>query len=156
VTLKLAASRTIDVTADAGVSKLPVLGVLFSADASYESKQQDSTEQDITFTIKHQKAGGGALVAVNHPDQGYSELGKLINEAELGILGADHTLQPCLQPAKLSVNVAVDVVRTTAVNGGVSFLLLYSVTGKASSASDNRTQIQVDLSYAKDTPAGLR
>lgn len=156
VTLKLSTARVIDVTGDAGVSKLPVFGVLFSADASYEAKRSVTVEQDLTFAIIRPttKVGDPLLVAV--PPEKYSELGNAINEAELGILGANHEVRPCLQPTKLSVNVLVDVTKTVAANGTVSFLLLYSVTAKTSVANELKNQIQVDLAYDKNTPAAFR
>lgn len=156
VTLKLSTARVTDVTVGAGVSKLPLLGVLFSADASYESKHSETVEQDLTFAIIRPttKAGDPLLVAV--PPEKYSELGKAINEAELGILGANHEVRPCLQPTKLSVNVLVDVTKTVAADGTVGFLLLYSVTAKTSLANELKNQIQVDLAYDKNTPAAFK
>lgn len=156
VTLKLSTARVTDVTVGAGMSKLPLLGVLFSADASYESKHSETVEQDLTFAIIRPttKAGDPLLVAVS-PEK-YSELGKAINEAELGILGANHEVRPCLQPTKLSVNVLVDVTKTVAADGTVGFLLLYSVTAKTSLANELKNQIQVDLAYDKNTPAAFK
>jgi hypothetical protein len=155
VTVKLSTARAIDVTGDVGIAKLPVLSVLFSADTSYEAKRQETVEQDITFAVLRPKNGQGDPLPVAVPESKYSQLGTEINEAELGILGTDHGLLPCLRPTKLSVNVLVDVTRTTAVNGTVGFDLLYSITGKASRADELKNQIQVDLAYAKDTPAAL-
>jgi hypothetical protein len=155
VTLKLSTAKVIDVTVGAGASKLPVFGVLFSADASVESKQQETAEQDITFANVRPTTKAGDVVPVAVPESQYSDLGKLINEAELGILGANHQLRPCLQPTKLSVNVLVDVTRTVAADGTVNFLLLYSVTAKASHANELKNQIQVDLAYDKNTPAAF-
>ena len=156
VTLKLSTVRVIDITGDTGVAKLPVLGVLFSTDASYEAKRSTTVEQDLTFAIQRPttKQGDPLLVAV--PPERYSELGKAINEAELGILGVNHEVRPCLQPTKLSVNVLVDVTKTAAANGTVGFLLLYSVTAKASLANEIKNQIQVDLVYDKNTPAAFK
>jgi hypothetical protein len=156
VTLKLSTARVIDVTGDAGVSKLPVLGVLFSADASYESKRSTTVEQDLTFAIVRPTTKEGDPLIVAVAPEKYSDLGKAINEGELGILGANHEVRPCLQPTKLSVNVLVDVTRTVAANGTVGFLLLYSVTAKTSLANDLKNQIQVDLAYDKNTPAAFQ
>jgi hypothetical protein len=156
VTLKLSTVRVIDVTGDAEVSKLPVLGVLFSVDASYENKRAETVEQDLSFAIVRPttKAGDPLLVVV--PQEKYSELGRAINEAELGILGADHEFKPCLQPTKLSVNVLVDVTRTVGANGTVGFLLLYSVTAKTSVANELKNQIQVDITYDKTSAAAFK
>jgi hypothetical protein len=156
VTLKLSTARAIDVTGDAGVSKLPVFAVLFSADASYEYKRQETVEQDLTFTIIRPTTKQGDPLTMVVPESAYSQLGKAINEAELGVLQADHELRPCLQPTKLSVNVLVDVTKTTGLNGGVSFLLLYSVTAKTSRSNELKNQIQVDLTYDKTTPAAFK
>jgi hypothetical protein len=154
VTLKLSTARAIDVTTGAAIGKLPVLSVLFSADASYESKHQETVEQDITFAIVRPTNGGDPPIVVVKPEA-YSRLGKEINEAELGILAADHELQPCLIPTKVSVNVLVDVTRTVAVNGTVGFALLYSVTAKTSRSNELKNQIEVDLSYDKTSPAAF-
>jgi hypothetical protein len=155
VTLKLSTVKAIDITGDAGVAKVPVFSILFSADASYEYKRQETVEQDITFNIVRPVLKGGDPVVVVVPPESYSELGKAINEAELGILAADHEEHPCLQPSKLSVNVLVDVTRTTGVNGGIGFALLYSVTAKSSHSNELKNQIQIDLAYDKKTPAGF-
>jgi hypothetical protein len=108
---------------------------------------------DITGDAGVTKEGDPLIVAV--PEINYSQLGKQINEAELGILGANHELRPCLQPTKLSVNVLVDVTRTVAANGTVGFALLYSVTAKTSRSNEIKNQIQVDLAYDKNTPAAF-
>jgi hypothetical protein len=155
VTLKLSTAKAIDVTAGAGLSKLPVLAILFSADASFEYKRQESAEQDITFAVIRPTNKNGVSPPVVVPPDQYSELGKLIDEAELGILGANHEVQPCLQPTKLSVNVLVDVTRTVAADGTVGFALLYSVTAKGSRADEFKNQIEVDLAYDKNTPYGF-
>jgi len=155
VTMKLSTAKVIDVTVGGGVSKLPVFGVLFSADASIESKRQETAEQDITFAIVRPTNKAGDLIPVAVPESQYSDLGKLINEAELGVLGANHELRPCLQLTKLSVNVLVDVTRTVAADGSIGFLLLYSVTAKGSHSNELKNQIQVDLAYDKNTLAAF-
>ncbi len=155
VTLKLSTVKAIDVTGDVGVAKFPVLSILFSADASYEYKRSEAVEQDITFNIMRPLLKGGDPVVVAVPPEHYSDLGKAISEAELGILAADHEEHPCLQPSKLSVNVLVDVTKTAGLNGGIGFALLYSVTAKSSRSNELKNQIQVDLVYDKKTPAGF-
>jgi hypothetical protein len=155
VTLKLSTAHAIDVTTDVGVAKVPVLSVLFSADASYESKRQETIEQDITFAVLRPLTKDGDPMIVAVPAGEYSELGKAIDEAEMGILAADHEQHPCLRPSKVSVNVLVDITRTTAANGTVGFALLYSVTVKTSRSSEQKNQIQVDISYDKTTAAAF-
>jgi hypothetical protein len=155
VTLKLSTAKAIDVTVDAGVAKLPVLAVLFSADVSYEYKRQETAEQDITFLIlRPTKKNGDPLIVAVPPDK-YSPLGQLINDAERGVLAANHELHPCLQLSKLSVNILVDVTRTIGANGSVGFALLYSVSTKNSHASDLKNQIQIDLAYDKNSAAAF-
>jgi hypothetical protein len=154
VTLKLQTVRTVDVTADAGVSKLPVLGILFSADASYEYKRQITVEQDLAFNVVRESVGGRSLVAPVKPAD-YSMLGKEIDEAETAILKADHTARPCLRPSKLSVNVVVDVTKTITVNGAIGFALVYSVSGKDVHSNEQKNTIVVDLAYSPKTGAAL-
>jgi hypothetical protein len=154
VTLKLQTVRTVDVTTDAGVSKLPVLGILFSADASYEYKRQNTVEQDLAFIVLRESVGGHSLIAPVKPAD-YSTLGKEIDEAETAILKADHTARPCLRPSKLSVNVVVDVTKTVAVNGAIGFALLYSVSIKNVHSNEQKNTIVVDLTYSPKTGAAL-
>jgi hypothetical protein len=156
VTMKLSTVKAIDVTAGGGVSKLPVFAILFSADTSYESKRQETAEQDLTFAIVRPTTKAGDPLPVAVPESKYSQLGKLISETELGILGANHELHPCLQPTKLSVNVLVDVTRTVAADGTIGFALFYSVTTKASRSNELKNQIQVDLAYDKNTPPAFQ
>jgi hypothetical protein len=156
VTLKLSTAKAIDVTGDVGVAKLPVLSVLFSDDTSYEYKRQETAEQDITFAIlRPTKPDGDPLIVAVPPDK-YSPLGQLINEAEQGVLAANHDLHPCLQLSKLSVNILVDVTRTVGVNGSVGFALLYSVSAKSSNANELKNQIQIDLTYDKNSGAAFK
>lgn len=86
----------------------------------------------------------------------YSALGKEIDDAEKGILKADHLLRPCLRPTKLSVNVVVDVTKTTTINGTVGFALLYSVSAKDVHSNEQKNQVVVDLTYSPSTGAALR
>jgi hypothetical protein len=156
VTLKLSTAKAIDVTGDVGVAKLPVLSVLFSADVSYEYKRQETAEQDVTFSILRPTKPNGDPLIVVVPAAQYSQLGQLINEAEQGVLAANHDLHPCLQLSKLSVNILVDVTRTVGANGSVGFALLYSVSSKNTKANELKNQIQVDLTYDKNNPAAFR